>query len=164
MFRRSFGPRRSSFRPSHSSFSPNRSRCSRSRSRSRRSRSSFRPSHSSFTKEASRHSIDEVINWEASRRGAGGLSALLRCGGVLGGRLWKVAESKKTYNYFLIYGVDKTVFERFGAVQKHWAGHTNLFRRSFTRLGLTRHQEVHFQCSSSRRRRSSSSGKNIVFS
>ena len=76
LFRRSFGPSRSSFRPSHSSFSPNRSRCSRSRSRSRRSRSSFRPSHSSFTKEASRHSINEVINWEASRRGAGGLSAL----------------------------------------------------------------------------------------
>jgi hypothetical protein len=61
--------------------------------------------------------------------------------------------------YFFIYGVEKTVFERFGAVQKHRAGHTNLFRRSFTRLGLTRHQEVHFQCSSSRRRRSSSSGK-----
>jgi hypothetical protein len=35
---------------------------------------------------------------------AGGISALLRCGGVLGGRLWKVAESTKLH--FFIYVVE----------------------------------------------------------
>ena len=48
---------------------------------------------------------------------------------------------------------------RFRGVREDRTGHTNLFRRSFTGSGLTRHQKVHFQCFSSGRRRSSSSGR-----
>ena len=39
--------------------------------------------------------------------------------------------------YCFICGVEQnSFFERFGAVSKHRAGYTNLFRRSFTRFGL----------------------------
>ena len=97
----------------------------------------FATEASRHSKEASRFSIDEVGGFAPLHRGdfaeGHGFKACGRAFGVValwGCFRWSSMEGCRVNEivFFDLRG-RKTVFERSGAVQKHRAGYTNLFRR-----------------------------------